>query len=146
MAFPPTSWRGRCDGERRPHTLKNNLLQSVWVAETLGGVQNLETDQAPLLVVLAGDAFRQFLCRDRGVPEQDAEGVHLGVIADAHCKLPSEEIRVYRHHDDFRRFLDEDRPHTLERVGSPVPYGIVRKLLRGFPPTGAARTPVGGTD
>jgi hypothetical protein len=62
---------------------EGDLAEGRRIPEACPGVQDIESDELILGIVLSNDAVRQFLGGHRGFPEDDTETIDLGNVSEA---------------------------------------------------------------
>ena len=68
----------------RAHPFDSNMPERINTTEASERIQDLDSDEATVRIVVRGDPLGKVLRRDGRIAESDAKRVYLGVVANGH--------------------------------------------------------------
>lgn len=89
------------DSMTQSNLFKDDLFQSIFVSETLNGIEDFDAGKIALSIVVSSNPLSEFFCCYRRFPEPNVDGIYLWIICDSHISPLLNIVYVNSHYHNF---------------------------------------------
>ena len=110
---------------------KHDLLQSKFIAKAFKGIQNFDSSQLTIFVIVGCNTFSQVLGSHLSFLKANIEGIYFSVIGNSHI-ASLEIVNVNGNYGDVIGFLNKYWPHLFILIMLTIPFFVVGKVFTAF--------------